>query len=546
MSVVTVTILSSGQAIDMTYQLLSVQIHHEVNRIPYAELVFIDGDAAIREFTLSDTAVFEPGKVVEIKLRYEDKPAAEKTVFKGVVVKQAICVENTSSTLKVVLKDKAVAMTQGQNHCVFTEMTDSAILKKIIGLHQLTAKTMASTQPEHAEIVQYACSDWDFMLSRAESNGLLLTVQSGEVSAQLIKSPGTPDVTIEYGIDELYNFDIEASAEGQYQTISGTAWDAKNQQNITVDKSDNLHLSPGNLSSTTVADSLGAKDYTLATSAQLTQAELTAWATGKLARTQLSLLRGTLSVLGRSDISLLDTLQIKGIGKRFNGKALITGIGQRVTAGTWMTDIQFGLADQWLLRGHEAQGAMASGLLPGISGLHIGIVLAFEADPDNELRVKIKLPTLKDQANTVWARLAAPDAGKGRGYFFRPEADDEVIVGFMNDDPRQAIILGALYGSKNTAPERFGLPDEKNIGKGFASKKGMVIGFDDDKAIVYIETPGKNSITLDDDGKKIELKDQHGNSILMDEKGITLNSAKDFKLTASGNIEIKGAKVDIK
>jgi hypothetical protein len=51
---------------------------------------------------------------------------------------------------------------------------------------------------------------------------------------------------------------------------------------------------------------------------------------------------------------------------------------------------------------------------------------------------------------------------------------------------------------------------------------------------------------LDDDGKKIELKDQHGNSILMDQNGITLKSAKDFKLEASGNMEIKGAKVDIK
>ena len=546
MSIVTVTILSSGTPIDMSYQLLSVQINHEVNRIPYAELVFIDGDAALREFAISDAGVFEPGKAIEIKLRYEDKPSAEKTVFKGVVVKQAVCVENTSSTLTVTIKDKAVAMTQGQNHCVFTQMADSEILKKIINLHGLATKTITDTQPQHAEIVQYACSDWDFILARAESNGLLITVQGGEVSAQLIASPGSPKVTIEYGIDEVYNFDIEVGSEGQYQQISGTAWDSKNQQNITVNKSTDMNLSPGNLSSPTLADSLGAKEYALATSAQLSQAELSAWTTGKLARTQLSLIRGTLSVLGSSDISLLDTIEIKGIGKRFNGKALITGIGQRVTAGTWITDIQFGLADRWLLRSHDAINPQASGLLPGISGLHIAIVLAFEADPDEELRVKIKLPALKDESNTLWARLVAPDAGQGRGYFFRPEAGDEVIVGFINDDPRLAVVLGALYGSKNTAPARFGAPDDKNTGKGIASKKGMVIGFDDDKAIVYIETPGKNSITLDDDGKKIELKDPHGNSILMDENGITLNSAKDFKLTASGNVEIKGTKVDIK
>jgi uncharacterized protein involved in type VI secretion and phage assembly len=146
----------------------------------------------------------------------------------------------------------------------------------------------------------------------------------------------------------------------------------------------------------------------------------------------------------------------------------------------------------------------------------------------------------------LWARLASPDAGKERGYFFRPEAGDEVIVGFINNDPRQAIVLGALYSSANTVPERFGTPNENNSIKGIASKKGLVIGFDNEKNIVYIETPEKNSITLDDDEKKIELKDQHGNSIVMDDKGITLKSAKDLNFEASGNVEIKGSKVDIK
>ncbi|MGZ5075070.1 MAG: type VI secretion system tip protein VgrG [Methylobacter sp.] len=546
MSLVTVTVLSDHNVIDPTYELLSVQVNCEVNRIPYAELVLFDGDVANHQFGVSDTAVFEPGKEIEIKLRYEDDSSSEKTVFKGLVVKQGVSVEHTSSTLTVAIKDAAVAMTQGKNHRIFTQMTDDEIIKKIIGLHGLTAATVDATQPQHVETVQYACSDWDFVLARAESNGLLVKVQEGAVSALSIKSPSSPAVTLQYGIDEIYNFDIEASGEGQYQKVSGTAWDAKNQQCIQVEKADNLSLAPGNLSSQKLANSLGAKDYSLATSAQLTQAELTAWAAGKLARTQLSLIRGHISIPGRADLTLLDTIEIKGIGQRFNGKALITGIGHRVTAGSWVTDIQFGLADQWLMNDNEANGLPASGLLPGISGLHIGLVLELGEDPDKELKVKIQLPMLKDDTNTLWSRLATPDAGKGRGYFFRPEIGDEVVVGFVNDDPRQAIILGSLYGSKNSSPERFGQPDNKNSGKGIASKKGMVIGFDDDKTIVYIETPGKNTIKLDDDGKKIQLDDQHGNSIIMDQNGIMLKSAKDFKVEASGNVEIAGAKVDIK
>ncbi|MGR9014464.1 MAG: type VI secretion system tip protein VgrG [Gammaproteobacteria bacterium] len=545
MSLVTVTVLSNNQVVGASYELLSVQVNHEVNRIPYAELIYVDGEAADRKFALSDTDIFEPGKKIEIKLRYEDDSTSEKTVFTGLVVRHEVNVESTDSTLTVLIKDAAVAMTQGKNHRIFTQMSDTDILNKIIGLHDLSAGTIADTEVKHAEIMQYACSDWDFMLARAESNGLLLTALDGEISAQLITSPDNPKTTLNYGIDDIHSFDIVANGEGQYEKISGTAWDAKNQQNIAVNQDDNLQLTPGNLSSSELANSLGGTDYALATSAQLSSEELSAWARGKLARTQLALIRGCITVEGRTDITLLDCIEIIGIGLRFNGKVLVTGIGHRVIPGSWLTDIQFGLADQWLLHSKEAAGQPASGLLPGISGLQIGLVSDFQEDPDKELKVKITLPTLNKDENTLWARLAAPDAGQGRGFYFRPEVGDEVVLGFINDDPRQAIILGALFGSKNASPARFGAPDANNTGKGIASKKGMVIGFDDDKVIVYLETPGKNTITLDDDAKKIELKDQHGNSIIMDENGITLTSAKDLKLEAGGNIEIKGAEVDI-
>lgn len=546
MSLVTVTILSDGNPIDPAYELLTVHVDYEVNRIPYAELILFDGDDASRQFKVSNAATFEPGKEIEIKLRYENDAASEKTVFKGVTVSNSVSMERTASTLTVLAKDAVISMTQGKSYCVFTEMSDDAIIKKIIATHGLKSATIDSTEPQHLEMVQYACSDWDFILTRAESNGLLIAVKDGTVSAVSIKSPSSPVGVIEHGIDEVYSFDIEANGEGQYEKISGFAWDEKNQQDIQVNKDGNLALTPDNSNSQKLAQSLGSNDYVLSTSAQLSQAELTAWAQGKLARTQLAFIRGRISLPGRTDIALLDAIEIKGIGQRFDGKAIVTGVAHRVIPGSWITDIQFGLADQWLLHHSGVNSLPASGLLPGVSGLHIGVVLALGDDPDHELKVKIQLPMLSNDANTLWARLGAPDAGKGRGYFFRPEIGDEVAVGFINGDPRQAIILGSLYSSKNTTPERFGKPDDKNISKGIVSKKGMVIGFDDDKTIVYIETPGKNTVKLDDDGKKIQLDDQHGNSIIMDENGITLKSAKNFKVDVSGSVEIKGSEVNIK
>src|ERR1700759_5568474 len=89
-SVVTPTILSDGKSMDKTFELLSIDILREMNRIPYATLVLLAGDTPQKEFAISDDGFFEPGKTIEIKLRYEDGSEKESTVFKGLIVKHSV------------------------------------------------------------------------------------------------------------------------------------------------------------------------------------------------------------------------------------------------------------------------------------------------------------------------------------------------------------------------------------------------------------------------------------------------------------------------
>ena len=116
----------------------------------------------------------------------------------------------------------------------------------------------------------------------------------------------------------------------------------------------------------------------------------------------------------------------------------------------------------------------------------------------------------------------------------------------------------------NNPPDDFATLAEDNINKGIVTQKGTKITFvDDEKAAVSIETPQSNKILLDDDAETIDIADQHGNSIAMSSSGITMadkdsnsiamsssgievKSAGDFKINASGSVEIKGAKVDVK
>lgn len=556
MSAFTVTVLSKGKPVNPRFGLMSVQISQEVNRIPYAELVYADGEVTTGQFVISDSDEFMIGNAIEIKIRYESESSSEKTIFTGLVVRQEINVEQSLSTLKVVLKDSALVMTKGKNHRVFNQINDTEIIKKILGFNTVTAGNIAETTYQHIEMIQYGCSDWDFIVTRAECNGLLVLVKDGTVSVLEIVSPNQPKLTVEYGIDDIYSFDIAADGERQYAEFIGTSWDPQKQEKFEVKKEGNPLTIQGNLSKDSLAKKIGHKDYNFATTANLANPDIKNWATGKLKRTQLSLIRGYIAVPGLSNLELLDTLEIKGMGLRFNGYTLITGIGHRITAGNWITDIQFGLSDEWLLHSNEVNDIPASGLLPAVSGLQLGTVTKIfeeksgdlDIDTYKNLKIQVALPALMQETPyLVWARLACPDAGKGRGYYFRPEVADEVVVGFVNDDPRQAIILGSLFSPvKNITPKRFGVPDTQNNASGIASKSGIVFGFDDENSIVYIETPGNNSFKLDDNGKTIELKDQHGNSIVMNEEGITLKSAKNLKLTASNNVEIDGLEVDFK
>jgi Rhs element Vgr protein len=549
MSVVTPTILSAGQTMNPAYELLSIDIVKEVNRIPNAQIVLLDGDATQQTFAISNDEFFEPGKTIEIKLRYEAAPNQEATVFKGVVVGHGVAADEQGSLLTVELKDAAIKLTTPRKSVVYQDKEDHKIIREIIDNRKLKIGSIAETEAKHAELVQYYCTDWDFILSRADTNGLLVSIDNGEISLPKIAIEGQPKHTFEYGLSEIFNFEIEADAGRQYPDVQSMAWDIKNQKLTKAAKAKDFKLAQGNLDGAKIAEAIGSEPYILASPISLAPKELQAWSDATMARSRLAMIRGRIAVPGSGEIKPLDVMEVAGVGERFNGKTVVTGVRHRVDHQGWQTDVQFGIPPERFAERRDIVDIPAAGLLPAVNGLQIGRVDQFKEDPDKEFRVKVILPGITDEKKgAVWARLASPDAGKGRGYFFRPEPGDEVVVGFFNDDPRQAVILGAMYSSKNTPPQAVSKLTEKNINKAIVTKKGTSISFvDDEKASIFIETPQINKIMLDDDAQKIQITDQHGNSITLSKDGIEIKSTKDLKIDASsGDVIIKGKNVNIK
>jgi uncharacterized protein involved in type VI secretion and phage assembly len=177
-----------------------------------------------------------------------------------------------------------------------------------------------------------------------------------------------------------------------------------------------------------------------------------------------------------------------------------------------------------------------------IQGLQTGIVTDIE-DENGQYRVKIRLPLVNENDEGVYARVATLDAGDNRGTFFRPEENDEVIVGFMNDDPRHPVILGMLHSSAKSAPVE---PESGNPKKGYQSRSGIKMFFDDDKKSIRIETPGSRVFELNDDESSITVQDGNGNKMVMDSGGVSIESGSDLNIKAQKSISISAPQISLK
>jgi Rhs element Vgr protein len=401
---------------------------------------------------------------------------------------------------------------------------------------------VASTKPSLAEVVQYDSTDWDFVVCRAEANGHVVAVRDGKVTVGPPATDAEPVVTAQFGATVL-ELDAEIDARWQVKGVTAKAWNATDQELVSADASEPSVTDSGDLSPSDLSDVIGGDPHLLRHGGKLGEPELQAWADGRLLKDRLAKVRGRVRFQGFGGVTAGDVIEVTGIGKRFAGKQYAAGVRHTFANGNWETDVAFGLAPETYAATYPVTAQPGGGLLSAVNGLQIGIVTALQDDPDGEDRIKVRLPLVSDSEEGVWARLATLDAGDERGTFFRPEIDDEVVVGFLDGDPRFPVVLGQCHSSAKPNPEA--AKDDNHV-KGYQSRSKMKLTFDDDKKAVILETPGGNKLTLSDDEKTASLVDQNGNKVTLDDGGITLESAKDLTLKASGDVKLQGTNVECK
>lgn len=535
--VCTVAVLIDGAEIPGQYPVLSVSVSRELNRIPTALLQFKDGEASRAEFAASNTELFIPGKSIEIQLGYRSQ---NSTVFKGIIVKHSLKLRKNESVLILDCRHPAVKMTSGFDSRYYNDMKDSDIIEELLGLHELP-NDVENTQPDLKEVVQFEASDWDFLLCRAEANGFVVVAGDDRIKIGKPEIGGEAIVQLRYGAT-LLELDAEIDARLQSKGIKATAWHAADQALIEAEAAEPETTNNGNLSPDDLAAALDSDDLTIRHGGGLSLPELQAWADARLLKERLAKVRGRAKCQGIAEVLPDTVVEVTGIGERFEGKLYVSGVRHSVAGGNWETDVQFGLSPDLFAETYNLRPLPAAGLLPSVSGLQIGVVTVLENDPEGEDRIKVRLPLVGSSEEGIWARLATLDAGNGRGTFFRPEIGDEVVVGFLGDDPRYPVVLGMCHSSAKPAPEPG--KDDNHL-KGYISREKMSLTFDDENKVVVLKTPAGNSVTLSEEDQAIVLEDQNGNKITMNADGIKLESLKDLVLKATGDVKIEGVNAEL-
>ncbi|MCU7727317.1 VgrG-related protein [Actinoplanes sp. KI2] len=523
-----------GVVITMDGRPLEPALYPQVALVRVEESVLLPDYFAIHfddpHFELFDKGQWTIGTRVEIAFRAEGDPVV---VTAGEVT--AISVEpGASGRHELILTgfDLTHRLARAPKSRSFQKVTDADIASRIAGEYGLDADVDA-TGATHDYVLQAGESDYAFLRRRAARIGFDVWVS--EKTFHFKKTPrstATPPKLV-YG-KNLSRFSTRFSAAERSDEVEIRGWDNLGKEAITG-RSDTTDLG---------TDAPAAEELSAAARRAFGRVKRNAGQFPVKDQAEADALAGSLLLRASGEEVVL---RGEAAGDPLIGagaKVHLEGIGSRLTGAYRVTGVEhsWGAAHPYLTRfvcgGKEPAGIadLTTTGAPekrGWTGLVVGIVTNND-DPEKLGRVRVKFPTLTQNDESAWSRVATPGGGKQRGLQWIPEVDDEVLVGFELDDTARPVILGGLWNRKD-AP-----PDPGAVGGGvvkqrmLVSRKDSRLIFDDDKPQIELMLGGSPCAI------KLEKSES---SVTGDQKLVI--TATNIEIKATSKLALSGSQVEI-
>jgi phage protein D len=512
----------------------------------------------------TDAATFEVGVEVKIAIETDDIPDVRGKVKSTLMVGEITAIEpifaadNWQPVLRVRGYDRSHRLTRGTKTRTFGDanpqgsgVTEDQIVKTVAQEAGLSVQTDTSglSGIKYFHVLQYNQTDLEFLWSRARLLGYQVYVEEKKLyfqKANAIRGTETP-ASLMWG-ENLASFAPRLTLMNQVDKAIVTGWDPGTKKALegvstTIEARTKPSIASGGFDkkgSAVAKEKLGgvAEDY-IVDIPVLTVDQAKATAAAHFAEAESAFVQAD-GVCGVGDprINAGRVVTIEGVGARFSGDYYVTEARHTYAHGDY--SVSFSVTGRnpntlsYLLNGDNGRD------LGRIYGVVTAIVVNLD-DPDKLGRVQVKYPWLPKykgaELASNWARLAAPMAGKERGFFFTPEVDDEVLVAFEHGDPSFPYIVGTLWNKIDKPPA--------GTGEILASSKKQtdqrIIRSRSGHLIVLNDKQGEESIIIQSkSGHNITLNDKSGSEqvVLVDKTGknkFTVDSAKN-----SLTIEIEG------
>lgn len=185
---------------------------------------------------------------------------------------------------------------------------------------------------------------------------------------------------------------------------------------------------------------------------------------------------------------------------------------------------------------------------PRIHGTQTAFVVGapgkeIDVDADGRVAVRFHWDTRPEGASRR-VRVAMPWAGRGRGFWTLPRVGDEVVIGYLDGDPDEPLVLGSVNNA--IAPTMFPLPE-------FEARSGWVSrttpGGEGFNYIVMDDVAGKELLALraerdfhSDTGRN-SLSKIGGSAALSVAQGHSVEIGGDTKIGVKGRCDVEAGEV---
>ncbi|MCG1041107.1 hypothetical protein KQH60_00400 [Mycetohabitans sp. B8] len=529
---------------------IEAEVQYAVNRIPMARLtcrVDIEDPANSWASLGQIDKAWQPAHPV--KISYTDETGTRVPIFDGMVARplnpsyvqrQLTCqLEVVHELQKMANSHRSQVLTQKGE-----KLTDAQALQKLFKEHGIKVKKMDGMTVSHAQLIQWSCSDWAWLMSRISAYPVWL-IGAPEQSVSILK----PDIgqapqglvlkaaKQNAGI-ELRDMKYRRDSRRLPSQLSVNYWDVTQQKSRSV-KAKSPTVGSGVFKPLTYAVS-DAMHWTLNSGLPLSETEAQSFADARLLGCQLAGTQAEFTVDWSEATAKLapgQTLELSGYGT-FDGKGLIAEVRhQWLGAGQGKTILTTGRPNAVI--GLQVPEIDAP-LMPRVQGMAPGVVVkpGREKDPTGWGCMAVRVPGLggkPGQEPPVWVRPGMAYASKGSGLCLYPEADDEVMLAFLSDDPRFPVIVSAVHNPKNKAPFE---PSEKN------EQKGLVLAKDGKTQFQWLFDV-KDGGTLTLEAQKTALMMSKASLRLHGEEAFALD-AKKITVEAKEGLTLKNGQSEMK